>query len=227
MIMRGLHKLKRELKKQYNIRRVHGKKKYFCIGRNKTGTTSLKKAFEDLSYISGDQRSAEWLTDRFYFSGEFEPIIEYCKTAQVFQDVPFSYPDTYKYLDAAFPGSRFILSVRDNAEQWYRSITRFHAKMFGNGKIPTAEDLRNATYVRKGFMYNTVRIFGTLDDDPYNKEIMVAHYERHNREVMRYFKHRPDDLLIINVAEPGAYKKFIEFLGVDSPCDTFPWENRT
>lgn len=208
--------------------KAKGKKKVFCIGRNKTGTTSLKRAFEDLSYPVGNQRKAEILTGKYYFEGKFQPIVDYCKSAQVFQDVPFSYPETYKHLDKAYPGSKFILTVRDSPEQWYRSITRFHAKMFGKeGRVPTVEDLKNASYVWPGFMYNVVRVHGTQDDDPYNKEIMIAHYERYNQEVMGYFKDRPNDLLVINVAEKGAYRKFVDFLGVDSSCNDFPWENKT
>ncbi|TDT43465.1 hypothetical protein DES49_1282 [Halospina denitrificans] len=211
-----------------NRRKAKGKVKYFCIGRNKTGTTSLKRAFEDLGYPLGNQRKAEILTGKYYFEGNFQPIINYCKTAQVFQDVPFSYPETYKYLDKAYPGSKFILTVRDDAEQWYQSITRYHAKNFGkNGCIPTAGDLKAARYVWPGFMYNVVRVHGTPDSDPYNKDIMISHYLRYNRDVMEYFKNRPDDLLVINVSEKGAYQKFENFLDVDSPYDNFPWANRT
>jgi len=198
--------------------RVKGKVKYFCIGRNKTGTTSLKRAFEDLGFTVGDQRKAEILYGKHYFKGNFQPIIDYCKTAQVFQDVPFSHPETYKHLDKAYPGSNFILTLRDNPEQWYRSITRFHAKLFGReGKVPTAKDLKEAQYVWPGFMYNVVRVHGTPDEEPYNKEILIAHYQKYNRDVLNYFKDRSDDLLVINVAEKGAYQKFIDFLGVDSP----------
>ena len=138
MIKRVVNKLKQELVKPYQIRHVQGKTKHFCIGRNKIGTTSLKCIFEDLGFIVGNQRAAELLTDRYYFSQDFSPITEYCRTAQVFQDVPFSYPETYRHLDAAYPNSKFILSVRDNADQWYQSITRFHSKHFENGQIPTA-----------------------------------------------------------------------------------------
>ena len=95
MIKRVVNKLKQELKKRYQISHVQGKTKYFCIGRNKTGTTSLKRAFEDMGFTVGNQRAAELLTDRYYFSQDFSPITKYCITAQVFQDVPFSYPDTY------------------------------------------------------------------------------------------------------------------------------------
>ena len=211
-----------------NTWKAQGKQKVFCIGRNKTGTTSLKAAFEALGYPVGNQRKAEILTGKHYFEGDFQPIISYCKSAQVFQDVPFSYPETYRHLDQAYPGSKFILSVRDNPEQWYRSITRFHAKLFGkDGRIPTAEDLKAAQYVWPGFMYNVIRVHGTTDEDPYNKGAMTAHYENYNREVMDYFKDRPDDLLVINVGENGAYQKFIEFLGAESSYNDFPWKNRT
>ena len=211
-----------------NQRKAAGKVKYFCIGRNKTGTTSLEAAFEALGYPVGNQRKAEILTGKHYFEGDFQPIISYCKSAQVFQDVPFSYPKMYKKLDQAYPGSKFILSVRDNPAQWYRSITRFHAKLFGKeGRIPTAEDLKAAQYVWPGFMYNVIRVHGTTDEDPYNKDAMTAHYEQYNLDVMAYFKDRPNDLLVINLAEQGAYQKFVEFLGVDSTYDDFPWENKT
>lgn len=208
--------------------KVKNKTKYFCIGRNKTGTTSLKKAFEQLGFIVGNQRRAEVLYDRYYFEENFAPVIEYCRTAEVFQDVPFSCPQTYKHLDRAYPDSKFILTVRNDAEQWYNSITRFHAKKFGkNGRVPSEDDLRKASYVRKGFMYNTLRLHGTPGNDPYNHEIMTAHYEKHNRDVIEYFKDRPDDLLVLNLSDTDAYQKFLEFLGVESDSTEFPWENKT
>ena len=76
-------------------------------------------------------------------------------------------------------------------------------------------------------MYNVVRLHGTTDDDPYNKEIMIGHYNRLNQSVIEYFKDRPDDLLVINLAKRGAYERFSSFIGVASPFSEFPWENKT
>ncbi len=227
MIRRLYRKLKSLYRNPEKRVSTQGEIKYFCIGRNKTGTTSLQKAFQDLGFVVGDQREAERLYDQYYFKGNFQPIIDYAKTAEVFQDVPFSCPETFKHLDRAYRASRFILTVRNNADQWYQSLTRFHAKHFGNGETPSVHDLRNATYVRKGFMYNVVRIHGTPDDDPYNKEIMISHYNCYNQSVIDYFKDRPGDLLVINLAEKGAYRRFVDFVGVQSPYSDFPWENRT
>lgn len=211
---------------QRNKLLAKNKTKYFCIGRNKTGTTSIKKAFEDLGYRVGDQRSAELLSDKYYFKGNFAPIVAYCKSAQVFQDAPFSWSETFKHLDHAYPGSKFILTIRDDAS-WYQSITQFHAKKFGNGQIPTAVDLQAAKYVSKGFIYRAVKLHGAPDEDIYNKKILIDHFNRYNQTVRNYFNERPNDLLVINLSEKSSYSKFIRFLDIDSPYFDFPWENKT
>ena len=189
-----------------NTIKVTGKTKYFCIGFNKTGTTSIKKAFEDLGFIVGDQSVAEVLTDRYYFNSEFGPIIRYCQTAEVFQDVPFSYPETFKYLDKAYPNSKFILTVRDTPEQWYNSLVNFHAKRYGlNGPVPTYEDLQQEKYQGAGLTINLMSVHNTSKEDPYNKDILIKNYKNHVHAVKDYFKNRPHDLLVLNVAEPNGY----------------------
>ena len=211
-----------------NSARVKGHTKYFCIGRNKTGTTSLKKAFEDLGYVVGNQKAAELLYDKYFFEDDFEPILRYCATAAVFQDVPFSYFKILPYLDERFPDSKYILTIRDNTDQWYQSLSKFHSKLFGkNGQIPSYEDLQDATYVRKGFMTRAIEAHGTSKADPYNKAIMCAHYEKHNSDVLDYFKDRQEDLLVLNLSQENSYESFVNFVGVNSPYSAFPWENKT
>ena len=202
--------------------------KIFGIGDNKTGTTSLKSAMKNLGYRIGDQRKAEHLHLE-WANRDFKPIIDYSKTAEFFQDFPFSKPYTYIALDQAFSGSKFILTIRDNPEQWYNSLTRFHAKKWGkNGRIPTKEDLQNATYLWKGRPWQMNRLQkNTPEDDPYNKELLIEAHQRHNQNVKDYFKHRPDDLLVLNVSEKGAYRNLCEFLGNPVTREHFPWENKT
>ena len=200
--------------------------KIFCIGRNKTGTTSLEKAFIDLGYAMGNQQKAELLLPH-YINNNFKPIIDYARSARVFQDSPFSYPETYKHLDKAYPGSKFILTIRDSPEQWYKSIIAFHAGIFGHGQIPTAEDLKNAGYVYKGWIWQLNSfLYKTPENDPYNREMLMAHYEKHNRDIMEYFEGR-NDLLVINISQPGSYHMFCNFIGNKPLYKEFPWENRT
>jgi hypothetical protein len=205
-----------------------GKPKIFCVGCNKTGTTSLEKVFRDLGYQVGEQLKAERMLED-WAKRDFSNIITYCRSAQVFQDVPFSLLDTFKVMDQAFPKSRFILTVRDSAEQWYSSLIRFHGKMWANGRVPpTSDDLKNAMYIYKGRPWEANRmLFNTPEDNPYEKNTLLAFYEKHNADVLEYFKGRPDDLLVLNVSKPGEYQRFCQFLGIVSDRMEFPWENKT
>lgn len=79
----------------------------FCLGFSKTGTTSLHKALYILGY-----RSIHWPR------AHLEPRkgwIEYIRNSQydAFSDAPIYLNDFYKKIDKEFPGSKFILTLRE------------------------------------------------------------------------------------------------------------------
>ena len=204
-----------------------GKRKVFCVGRPKTGTTSMKKAFKELGLIVGNQLLGELLL-LDWAKRDFRRIYRLCLTGQAFKDIPFSLPYTFQALDQRFPGSKFILTVRNSPNQWYQSLTSFHAKLYGNGNIPSSEDLKNAHYIFKGRPYHGNRlVYHGPPGDPYNKQVLIAHYKAHNKAVMDYFRNRPDNLLVLNVAGKGAYDKLCDFLGKPKVGRAFPHENKT
>lgn len=202
--------------------------KFFCIGQNKTGTKTIKKVLADFNFKLGDQKSGELLLNDWY-NRDFRSIIELAKSAEAFQDAPFSFPYTFIALDQYFPQSKFILTVRDSPEQWYNSLVKFHSKLWGDGiNPPTTEDLKNAKYLYKGFAYESSKvIFKTPDDDPYNKDILLDYYTNHNYQVMEYFRSRPEKLLVINVSNDNDYIHLCDFLNKKPIHKTFPWENKT
>lgn len=191
--------------------------KIFVIGRNKTGTTSMKAALAGLGYSVGNQRAAELLMED-WARRDFRRIIRYCHTSDAFQDVPFSHHYTFQAVDAAFPGSKFILTIRDTTDDWYHSVLRFNSKLLekrvGSLRLPTVDDLRNDPYVYPGWRWRSRELvgFGNLSEAFPEKE-MKDHYDRHNELVIDYFRHRPDDLLILNVGSPDAMQKLCRFLG--------------
>lgn len=204
--------------------------KVFCVGRNKTGTTSMSIALAELGYRVAPQRYAELLADDFYLNGEFDPIIKYCSYFSAFQDIPFSWPNTYQVMDRAFPNARFILTVRDSPEQWYQSLVRFQSRRFGaDGRLPTLEDLRSAEYVRPGFVYRNKSVWADeLQRNPYDREVLIRSYNDYVSELERHFSGRDDKFLTINVSNPQDYVRLCDFLGHDPVReDGFPWENRT
>ncbi|MEB3169483.1 MAG: sulfotransferase [Synechococcaceae cyanobacterium] len=200
--------------------------KIFVIGMNKTGTTSVQKALLDLGFVVGDQRTAELLLDDL-IHGDYTGLFRYCRTAQAFQDIPFSCPGVYQALDRRFPGSKFILTIRDHPEQWYESLCSFHTKVFGvDGQLPTSRDLITCKLVSPGWAYRCLNhLFPGVP--LYDKESYLKVYSAHSQQVTAYFRTRPADLLVLNVAEPGAYQRFCAFLNRRPAYEAFPWENRT
>ena len=201
--------------------------KVFCIGFNKTGTTSLTKALKKHRYKVAPQREGEKLY-KDWANNDFTNIIKLSEKYEAFQDRPFSMPDTYKHLDKHFHNAKFILTVRDNADDWYNSFIRFQSKMFGKGIKPTTHQLKQSGYQYKGWIYDVIKkLYGTSDDDIYNKDKLLYVYLKHNKEVIEYFKDRPDDLLVINLKDKSSYKKFCKFLGHKKRLISFPHLNKT
>jgi len=201
--------------------------KIFCVGMNKTGTTSIDAALRSLGYCVAPQAPAELLIHE-WAKRDFAAIIEFCHTADAFQDIPFSLPYTYQALDMHFPQSKFILTVRSSSEEWYRSICTFHGKLWNNGQIPQVEHLKAAKYRYPGYAYEAFKyVYNTPDDDLYNQSMLITFYEQHNAAIIEYFRYRPDDLLILNVSQPNAYHQLCDFLGKPRVNADFPWENKT
>jgi hypothetical protein len=201
--------------------------KIFCVGMNKTGTTSIDAALRALGYCVAPQAPAELLIHE-WAKRDFAALIEFCHTADAFQDIPFSLPFTYQALDQHFPQSKFILTMRSSSEEWYRSICSFHGKLWNNGQIPQMHHLKAAKYRYLGYAYEAFKyVYNTPDDDLYNQSMLITFYERHNAAIKEYFRYRPDDLLVLNVSQPNAYHQLCDFLGKPRVDAAFPWENKT
>lgn len=204
-----------------------GGRKVFCIGRNKTGTTSIEAALQSLGLRMGLQARGETIRAD-WARRDFTRVIALCRTADAFQDVPFSYPDTYRAVDAAYPGSRFILTVRDSAQQWFDSLVRFHTKIVNKGRVPTADDLRAFEYRYPGFLWDGfVLQYGDDERRLYDRDLYVSHYLEHNRSVAEYFRDRPGDLLVLNVSHADAMRRLCAFLGVPDEGRAMPHLNRS
>lgn len=189
------------------------KPKVFVVGCNKTGTTSVAEALRLMGRDVAKQKPAELLLED-WGRRDFRRLLKFCRRHDAFQDVPFSLDWTWVALDQAFPGSRFVLTVRNSSIEWYESMTRYHTRIVGKGRIPTAEDLREYRYVHSGWLlrYHQL-VYGVDETLLYDCDIYTRNYENHNTEIMRYFSGRPQDLLVLNIAEPDSMRKLCAFLG--------------
>lgn len=172
-------------------------KKVFGIGFHKTGTTSLARALRVLGYrVAGPFGVHDEDIGRTAAARAIETAAEW----DAVQDNPW--PVLFRELDDAFPGSRFVLTVRET-DRWLASVVRH----FGGSTTPMRE-----------------WIYG-VGDPAGNEAVYRDRYERHNREVVDYFADRPDDLLVFRLADGDAWDELCGFLGVAVPDHPFPHAN--
>lgn len=179
--------------------------KYFGIGYPKTGTTSLGGCFKRLGYRECKvfPYFLEWwqthddVRDIMHDSRFVETIGQH----DMFSDWPFFY--LYRELDAKFPGSKFILTVRDSEETWRASEDRMR-------------ELRKTQ----------------LDEDQFEEYLRqreglpTYRYQEHIEEVKSYFEDRPADLLIMCFESGDGWEKLCGFLGIPTPDVPLPILNR-
>ena len=174
--------------------------KVFCVGFHKTGTKSLGAALATLGYrVAGPrgtldpQIATNALPLALRLAGDFD----------AFQDNPW--PILFKELDAAFPGSRFILTLREPAA-WIASVVRH----FGHATSPMRE-----------------WIYGRSAGAPAgNEAIYLARHAAHVAEVRAHFAGRKHDLLEIDLIRDGTWAPLCAFLGHPVPAAPFPHANR-
>ena len=219
------YKLKRQHKKKVNLIKSRAKQKIFLIGFNKTGTTSIETALKDLGYIPADQWHFTLLFDNF-LKGKisYSQIIDCCETAEFFQDVPFSMLGFWKKVYDRYPNAKYILSVRDNSEQWFQSLYNYHCEKYGDGNNVTEKQLKDA-YGKSGMAFRL--IMNNYNGLPlYDSSSYQNVYNGHNDEVTNFFNNK-NNFLKINVSDSISYEKLCEFLEVKPLANNFPWLNKS
>lgn len=184
--------------------------KIVCVGCPKTGTTSLASAFRKIFRFNIRGYDAGLMLN-YIADGDFTPLFAAAENACFFKDWPWRH--IYKELDRHFPGSKFILTVRDE-QAWVKSFINHINKGQRNGSDRDHRLLRQAVFGFDTAMYR---------DDP---EYLVEHvYRKMNRDVADYFKDRPEDLLVIDVTLDGQWDKLCPFLNLRRPFRRFPRKN--
>jgi adenylyl-sulfate kinase len=182
----------------------------FGIGMHKTATTSLDKALTILGYKSGHWRSAHWakaIWEEMLESGRSRTL----ERDYALCDLPISM--LFRELDKAYPGSKFILTLR-NENEWIESIrTHFSEKnqFYAQWNTdPFTHRIHNELYGRKKF----------------DEGVMRARFRRHNAEVLEHFKDRPRDLLVMDMSKGAGWYELCGFLRKPVPEVPYPNENK-
>ena len=179
--------------------------KIFGIGLSKTGTTSLAAALGILGYKTKDNPGID-----HYAPGDLATSIDEALLAEydAFTDTPI--PCFYRELDERFPGSRFILTTRE-MEGWLNSCRKQFTQKLA--------DKQNAAH-----NHLFLDLYGCT---VYNEKMFREGYEKFTRGVKDYFRDRPHDLLVMDVAGGDGWKDLCSFLNEPVPDIPFPKANVT
>ena len=178
--------------------------KVFCIGFQKTGTSSLREALMQLGYrvtgVFGRDTPLDELRETFVqtglrIAGDFDAV----------EDMPW--PLMFRELDKAFPGSKFILTLRDT-DKWYGSIAgHFGANPYHIQQLTYGEEFP-----------------APVGHEQRYREV----FEAHNAAVREYFSGRPEDLLEFSLERGDGWAELCSFLDiVDVPDGPFVHTNST
>jgi sulfotransferase family protein len=122
---------------------------------------------------------------------------------------------TFEALDAAYPGSKFILTIRDK-ETWLESCRAYWAAWVDAYLLARPDD---------PFPIYIIAIHAKIYGTPtFDGEQFSRAYDDYHERVRRHFGDRPEDLLTIDIGE--GWDPLCEFLGLPQPRAAFPWANR-
>lgn len=199
--------------------------KIFNIGLPKTGTHSLNVALNRLGFKSL-HNPIPFRRQAFAGCYRFDPN-DWRALTNFGEHI-------YAQLDANYPDSKFILTVRDK-ESWLDSYRRQIGATNGQDDAPRIITRRNWFRKRSWLEWARIRtgrqpeinglhirldVFGTYAFVP---ERLTYVYDLHYRNVLEYFKGRPDRLLILDICDGEGWEKLCSFLNVRSiPSEAFP-----
>jgi hypothetical protein len=182
--------------------------KVFGLGLSRTGTVSLGDALNIVGiktiHFPSDEQTHNELKSGIY-------DLSILDVYQGIVDIPVA--PFYAQLDTHYPGSKFVLTVREK-ESWLRSCESF---------LPIVRDLSKANQQFTDFVHFIhACVYGVV---PFNRERFSYVYDIHLRNVQAYFSGRPNDLLVIDITAGEGWEKLCPFLGVDIPDLRFPHAN--
>jgi hypothetical protein len=188
----------------------------FGIGLNKTGTTTLGHACEQLGFkhlgwvkagspdslrVPFDSRDLMKAWDR----GDTKYLVDVARDFDIVEDWPW--PLVWREMDEAFPDARFVLTRRSSVDLWLKSQRRHVDASWGGG------------YRMRAKIYGTVRPEDGLEG-------YKGIYEGHLAQVRDYFN-GSGRLLEVCWDEGDGWPELGGFLGVPVPDVPFPHSNRT
>jgi hypothetical protein len=204
----------------------------FGIGLSRTGTRSLNAALNLIGVRSVHLPLDRLTYDQLRSGAGRLSLLDHVDGLTDIITVPF-----YRRFDAAYPGSKFILTIRGK-DAWMASMRRMNARwlveesqrpwrravsrvQFDGARDPNlVSRLVNAPQRVRATRYYRRLTYGAcaLADG----EGFSALYDRHHQAVEAYFRDRPADCLILRICDGEGWTRLCRFLDRPVPAEAFP-----
>ena len=181
--------------------------KVFGIGLSRTATHSLNEALNILGYNVIHYPTDEKTYNELAFGNYNLSILEEYDGITDITVAPF-----YAQLDDMYPNSIFILTIR-NVNDWHRSLKKHYDN---RNKLNELYKNTHRSNLRKFFRAS---VYGTYQ---YNYDRMDFVFHQHYDNVTKYFKYKPNQLLILDIPRGDGWEKLCPFLECDIPSRAFP-----
>src|SRR5262245_32103566 len=181
--------------------------KVFGVGLSKTGTSSLAEALNILDIKTIHSPHDEQTYDDLRWGNYRLRIME------GYQGVTDNVAPFYAQLDRSFPGSKFILTVREK-QSWLRSI-ELHWRLM-------MDWWHNDPPFKQFQEFISACEYGMIG---FHRDRFSHVYDLHLRNVLAHFEGRPDDLLVIDICGGEGWERLCPFLGLRPRDEPFPHAN--
>jgi hypothetical protein len=183
-------------------------KKIFCIGLNKTGTTTLHTAFQILGVSSVHWKDENGIKIGPTIVNNFKEgndILKGLDHYTAFSDWGNgkSAVKIFKEFDKQYPGSKFILNTR-SLDSWLLSREKH---VIRNQKLKEKYPNSDITWLKV------------------ERKEWTRFYQEYHDTVLQYFKDRKNELLVFDVTSGDGWEKLCSFLNLPIPNSPFPKAN--
>jgi hypothetical protein len=203
----------------------------YCIGLNKTGTTSLTKAFQKLGYVSFPENELFQYVQSDLFFNDYGKLYSVIENPQFnfFNDMPFAFPNVYKKIYEKRPNDIFVLTLRKDVDAWVKTCMRWWDCL-------KSDDFRfDKSYIHTHFANGTERYlinyltpmfeYWGLENRENLPQQFADIYIKHRDECIKFFEGK-NNFIMVDIEKKGEYKRLTDWLGVENEELDFPWENK-
>jgi hypothetical protein len=208
-----------------------------CIGLNKSGTTSFHTGLQKLGYNLFPETTGHNVLLPDVYHNNFGTTISALENERydLYQDMPYSLPNVYRKLYNFRPNDIYVLTVRNDVDNFVQSCLKFYKRHFDFGDIKKFDETLTFNFTHSSVVninlinlwYAQFELWNITSFDNLEQKLKDV-YNKHNDGVIDFFeKEKCSNFKVVNVSKQNEFKNFANWLGKETNENNFPWLNKS